>query len=503
MISKFIICLFIIAMTSLPYALAYDKVVVLTTKSGELVIEFFPDDAPGTVDNFIKLVESGFYDRTIFHRVIKDFMIQGGDPLTKPGAYEHVTQWGTGNAGYTIPAEFNDIKHNRGIVSMARSADPDSASSQFFIVHKDSNFLDGQYTVFGRLVTEKSYETLDKIASLEIADRDVPFDWGEGEILKAEIKDHSEIPNILELREPERIIPPPERIVPLPETNGEKYNNSLLGFSFDSPLGWSIQEPEKTQPNSPDVVVLGPLTDGFYPAISFLVENAEGKTLAEHMEEKIETLQNIDLANQLEILSEETTIIGDNTAHVVNTVGQFLTNTGPLSIKYKEITIKTNDKFYTLTYANQEKNFESILPRFNSVLETFEVDSKPNGGGCLIATAAFGSELASQVQQLREIRDSMLLQTKSGSAFMTAFNQLYYSFSPTIADWERQNPIFKEAVKLAITPLITTLSILQYVDIDSEQEMLGYGIGVILLNVGMYFVAPAIIIIKIRSKVNF
>jgi len=104
-----------------------------------------------------------------------------------------------------------------------------------------------------------------------------------------------------------------------------------------------------------------------------------------------------------------------------------------------------------------------------------------NGGGCLIATATFGSELAPQVQQLRELRDNTLLKTSSGSIFMTGFNELYYSFSPTIADLERQSPFFKEAVKLTITPLITSLSILNYVDMNSEANVLGYGIGLILL----------------------
>ncbi len=122
--------------------------------------------------------------------------------------------------------------------------------------------------------------------------------------------------------------------------------------------------------------------------------------------------------------------------------------------------------------------------------------TKENGGGCLIATATFDSELSPQVQQLRELRDNILLQTSTGSTFMTGFNQFYYSFSPTIADWERQNPVFKEAVKLTITPLITSLSLLNYVDIDSEEEMLGYGLSLILLNVGMYFALPAIAITK-------
>jgi len=122
------------------------------------------------------------------------------------------------------------------------------------------------------------------------------------------------------------------------------------------------------------------------------------------------------------------------------------------------------------------------------------------GGGCLIATAAFGSEMAPQVQFLREIRDNTVLQTESGSAFMIGFNQFYYSFSPAVADYERENPAFKETVKLALTPMLTSLAILNYVDIDSEAEMLGYGIGIILLNIGMYFVAPAIIIIKIKNR---
>ena len=125
-----------------------------------------------------------------------------------------------------------------------------------------------------------------------------------------------------------------------------------------------------------------------------------------------------------------------------------------------------------------------------------------NGGGCLIATAAFGSEIAPQIQLLREIRDDIVLQTKSGSIFMTGFNQFYYSFSPAVADYERENTTFKEAVKLTLTPLLTSLTLLQYTDIDSESEMLGYGIGVILLNIGMYFVVPAVLITKIRKRVN-
>ena len=130
------------------------------------------------------------------------------------------------------------------------------------------------------------------------------------------------------------------------------------------------------------------------------------------------------------------------------------------------------------------------------------VVEKSEGGGCLIATAAFGTEMAPQVQFLREIRDNTVMTTQSGTAFMTGFNQFYYSFSPYVADYERENPVFKEAVKITLTPLLTSLTLLNYVDVDTEEEMLGYGIGIILLNIGMYFVAPAAAIIAIKNRIN-
>mgnify|MGYP003332846424 FL=1 len=122
--------------------------------------------------------------------------------------------------------------------------------------------------------------------------------------------------------------------------------------------------------------------------------------------------------------------------------------------------------------------------------------------GCLIATAAYGTELAPQVQLLREIRDNALFTTNSGITFMAGFNEFYYSFSPIVADWERENTLFRETVKMTITPMLSTMSILNYASIDSESEMLGYGIGVILVNIGMYFVAPAILISKIHKTIR-
>jgi peptidyl-prolyl cis-trans isomerase B (cyclophilin B) len=140
------------------------EVAVITTSAGEMVIEFWPEVAPKTVENFKKLAGEGFYDGTAFHRIVKEFMIQGGDPLTKDASKERA--WGTGGPGYQIKAEFNDRSHVRGVVSMARSQNPDSAGSQFFICLGDAKFLDRQYTAFGKLV--KGDEVLGRIGEAPV-----------------------------------------------------------------------------------------------------------------------------------------------------------------------------------------------------------------------------------------------------------------------------------------------------------------------------------------------
>jgi peptidyl-prolyl cis-trans isomerase B (cyclophilin B) len=143
----------------------------IETRFGKIVFELLPDIAPETVRNFAKLAQSGFYDGTLFHRVIPGFMIQGGDPNTKQS---DKSRWGMGGPGYTIKAEFNSRSHLRGIVSMARAMDPDSAGSQFFIVTTDSAFLDRQYTVFGE-VTE-GMDVADKIVNLPRNKNDCPLE---------------------------------------------------------------------------------------------------------------------------------------------------------------------------------------------------------------------------------------------------------------------------------------------------------------------------------------
>jgi len=151
----------------------------------------------------------------------------------------------------------------------------------------------------------------------------------------------------------------------------------------------------------------------------------------------------------------------------------------------------------TVLVENEKPIVDEELPIEYSP-EPAEEQTNEEGGGCLIATATYGSEMAPQVQQLRELRDNQLLQTESGTAFMNTFNDIYYSFSPTIADMEREHPMFKEAVKIAITPMISSLSLME--NAESESEVLSIGISVIMLNLGMYLGVPAIVIVGIRRK---
>jgi len=172
--------------------------------------------------------------------------------------------------------------------------------------------------------------------------------------------------------------------------------------------------------------------------------------------------------------------------------------------------INSNEKisFITLNFAGSGNNKIDVIAT-NYLDEVDEPENQGNStgnekppseiGGCLIATATFDSELSPQVQQLRELRDNQLLKTKTGSDFMSMFNTFYYSFSPQVADMERENPWFKETVKISITPLLLSLSILNSVDMDSEIEVLGYGVSIILLNLGMYFAVPALIIVRLSK----
>ena len=155
---------FSLLLTSFCLQAADDEVAVIKTTKGDLVVEFWPDVAPNTVANFKKLAKAGFYDGTAFHRIIANFMAQGGDPLTKDATKE--SMWGTGDPGYKINAEFNNRKHERGVMSMARSSDPNSAGSQFFLMLGTAPHLDGQYTGFGKVI--QGEDTLVKIAATPV-----------------------------------------------------------------------------------------------------------------------------------------------------------------------------------------------------------------------------------------------------------------------------------------------------------------------------------------------
>ncbi|MDP9197184.1 MAG: peptidylprolyl isomerase [Thermoproteota archaeon] len=155
----------------------------IITKHGKIQIELFSQVAPKTVANFKKLADSGFYDSLLFHRIVPGFVIQGGDPLSKN--HENRSVWGTGGPGSKIDAEFSDLKHSRGMMSMARSHDPNSAGSQFFIVLKDSYFLDGQYSIFGQVV--EGIDIVDKIGSTHTDSNDAPLNIDDAKIMKVEV----------------------------------------------------------------------------------------------------------------------------------------------------------------------------------------------------------------------------------------------------------------------------------------------------------------------------
>jgi peptidyl-prolyl cis-trans isomerase B (cyclophilin B) len=506
------------------------KAVIITMNGGTFFIEFFPEEAPNTVHNFLELVESGYYDGTVFHRIIPGFMIQGGDPNTKDPEFDR-RLWGQGGPGYQISEEFNTFQHDRGIVSMARGDHEDSAGSQFFIVHEDSPHLDGEYTVFGRLVPGLP-NVLNHIASLETDGNNAPLDLLEARIITAKILDPYTSANI---SIPDRN---QSQIVKEGRQGGvtDVYYNSRHNVSFDIPYRWDVTEATGERFG----VIIEPVAmehnvqaqidkSGFIPKVVVTAEPRDPREDA-GVSPAFFSVQG----------GEDPKILGNyvfesddgRKAHLITTTQELHgTEKGTVQFKIIQLTFINSEFQYSIIYVNVTEWFRYEINAFVQTVDNFEImidgkmqpinfDSSPvfkqliaeakakpepeslppaRIGGCLIATATYGSEIAPQVQLLREIRDNTVLQTQSGTSFMTAFNQFYYSFSPAIADYERENTVFKETVKLTLTPLLASLTLLQYADIDSEYDMLGYGIGIILLNVGMYFIAPSVLIMKIRS----
>ena len=268
---------------------------------------------------------------------------------------------------------------------------------------------------------------------------------------------------------------------------------------------------EQQNPNEPTISLTGQKLGLIPPIINVIIEENQ-KPFEDKISEYDEFLQEGVDSYQVEIMSKEMIDLNGRQAYATDRIQELRTQTITFDGRIKQIIFQDNDKYYTLTYYNDKKYFEQQYPIFEKFVNSFEPilektenttehteNTTDEGGGCLIATAAFGSEMAPQVQQLRELRDNTIMSTKSGAAFMTGFNQFYYSISPSIADIERQNPLFKEVVKITITPMLVSLSLLNYANIDTEQEMLGYGMGIIMMNIGMYFIAPIMIVYKLRK----
>jgi peptidyl-prolyl cis-trans isomerase B (cyclophilin B) len=508
------------------------KAVLITMNGGTFLIEFFPEVAPNTVHNFLKLVESGYYDGVVFHRIIPGFMIQTGDPNTKDPDVDR-SLWGQGGPGYQINEEFNTIQHDRGIVSMARSNHVDTAGSQFFIMHEDANHLDGQYTAFGRLIPgiPSSFHALDLIAGLSTDASNRPLNLLESTILTATILDPYVSSGLVPVDKNQSIIEK-EKV-----QGGitDHYYNSLHKIAFDIPYRWSVTEAAGEnfgvimEPTDMEHNVKAQIEkSGFMPKVIVTSEKRDPREDA-----GVSTaFFSVQGGDDPKILGNYVFENEDGRKAILKTTTQDLeTLEGTVQFKIIQLSFINSESQYSIIYVNVTEWFRYELGAFLQTVDNFEImidgkmqpinfddgpifsqliadakaEPEPESlppvriGGCLIATATYGSELAPQVQLLREIRDNTVLQTQSGTSFMTAFNQFYYSFSPAIADYERENTIFKETVKLTLTPLLTSLTLLQHVDIDSEYDMLGYGIGIILLNIGMYFVAPAVLITKIRS----
>ena len=283
-------------------------------------------------------------------------MIQGGDPNTKD--LNKIDKWGFGGDGTLLDEEFNDIRHLRGILSMARSADPNSAGTQFFIVHQDSQFLNGQYTVFGRVITEESFATLDKIANVETGDRDIPTNLELVKITGMKVVEYRDTKYPLEQVEVERfqdlsLIPDLEPVFFVDE--------SVLGVKFSVPAGWQFQAPQfKTDEDAPDVIAVGPTVGAFPEAITLTIKSSNGKSFGEIVSEKINKLEPMIESNKLEIISTEERKVaiggqGGYHSHTLLAESTMQTDDGIVNLKYimeEHIIFKSrqySNKFYSQT----------------------------------------------------------------------------------------------------------------------------------------------------------
>ena len=307
----------------------------------------------------------------------------------------------------------------------------------------------------------------------------------------------------------------------IPMSFGELYYNNQHSFSIQYPDGWNITGGQDminegvSFSDGTEQALVG--TCGLWNSMVFVyVEPDYGGYGGEYEEKKMQREWYQDLCNDISTCTDFRVM-----SHTVGTTAEGYptltmkyseTNTYPgLSGKYPMINyakhVYVGTDLWTIDVQTDKDDFSKYQGGIFVLLDSFKIpassptqssSNNDKGGGCLIATATYGSEMAPQVQQLRELRDNQLLQTASGTAFMNTFNDFYYSFSPIIADYERENPLFKEAIKLAITPMMSTLSLMETA--ETESEVLSVGISVIALNLGMYIAIPAIVIFGIRKQ---
>ena len=343
--------------------------VIIRTQEGSFMIELFPEDAPNHVQKFLENIESGYYVGTVFHRIIPGFMIQGGDPNTKN---PDQSMWGQGGPDYHIDNEVNSLKHMRGIVSMARSQGLDSAGSQFFIVHKDSPHLDGQYTAFGKLVPlGNSHKTLDRIANLETDRNDAPIDPSQAIIIEAKVIDFSGFST-------------PNRNTSLIQSIDAEggtidvYKDQIHKTEFDLPYRWMIVEQARDKLSltiEPNLMMEHNVAkqveqSGFVPQV---IVNAENKVA------QLGGLGgggyfSINGGDEPKILSN---YVFENDAgrkaHMMITTQELQTENGPMQFKVLQIHFNTSDKTYSIIYVNVTEWFRYEVPAFTQVVDNFKV----------------------------------------------------------------------------------------------------------------------------------
>ena len=267
------------------------------------------------------------------------------------------------------------------------------------------------------------------------------------------------------------------------------FSLSLLSIIISLPMSFAEDEElgEKAEEAGEAIAIAGEKTG------EVIVETGEkaGEVIVETGEKAGEVI--VETGEKAgEVIVETGEKAGEVIVETGEKAGEVIVETGT---ETSEVIVETGEKAAEKSTIIGEVIVEKSSEGLNEINE--------KGGGCLIATAAFGSELSPQVQHLREIRDNTIMSTVTGTAFMTGFNQFYYSFSPTIADMERQNPTFQEALRVFITPMVSTLSIMTLAEGGSEIEVLGLGVSVITLNLGIYVAAPTIVVFLVSKRLKF